>query len=252
MENLLELKKVNKRFGGVITALDVDMTVKAGEIHGLIGPNGAGKTTLLNLISGITPVDSGSISFAGEDITEYPAHKRARMGIARTFQQPRFLERSDIEENMLLSNDVAKPMHFFRSFFSKKDNSYIQELDELTRVAGFGFGLQDDMSSLTYGQKKLLEIVRSMLTHPKVILVDEPAAGLNSVEIENAVKLLQIAAKERGIGIVLIEHAMDMIMNVCDNITVLNFGQVIACGVPDEVSANEEVIAAYLGREKNA
>ncbi len=252
MEKLLELGKVNKRFGGVITALDVDMTVSAGEIHGLIGPNGAGKTTLLNLISGIVPSDSGTISFAGRDITHMPAHKRARLGIARTFQQPRFLERSDIEENMLLSNDVAKPMNFFKSFVSRKDNGYVRELDELACVAGFQFSLEDDMSSLTYGQKKLLEIIRSMLTHPKLILVDEPAAGLNRVEIDNAVKLLEIAARERGIGIVLIEHAMDMIMNVCDNITVLNFGQVIACGTPAEVSANEEVIAAYLGREKNA
>ena len=252
MEKLLELKKVNKRFGGVVTALDVDMAVGAGEIHGLIGPNGAGKTTLLNLISGLSPVDSGAIEFIGKDITSLPAHKRARMGIARTFQQPRFLERSDIEENMLLSNDVAKPMNFVKSFVSKKDNGYIHELDALAKVAGFRFSLEDDMTSLTYGQKKLLEIIRSLLTHPKLILVDEPAAGLNRVEIDNAVKLLQIAARERGIGIVLIEHAMDMIMNVCDNITVLNFGQVIACGTPEVVSANEDVIAAYLGSEKHA
>lgn len=252
MNELLRLTNVNKRFGGVVTAKDVCMSLKAGEIHGLIGPNGAGKTTLLNLISGITPADSGKIEFLGKDITNMPAHKRARLGMGRTFQSPRFLERSDIEENMLLATDLQTRKSFFHSFFSKKDASFTKDLNDLTGVAGFQFYLEDDMTSLTYGQKKLLEIIRSMLSAPKVILVDEPAAGLNSKEIENAVELLRIAAFQRNMGIILIEHSMEMIMKVCHNITVLNFGEVIATGTPKEIATNEKVIEAYLGRKQDA
>jgi ABC-type branched-subunit amino acid transport system ATPase component len=249
MENLLELIDINKRFGGVITASNVNMCLKAGEIHGLIGPNGAGKTTLLNLISGIYMADSGSIRFMGRDITGIPSHERARMGIGRTFQAPRFLERSNIEENLLLALDLKKRIPFFKSFFGKTENLLSRDLQKLTNMAGFSFCLEDDMSSLTFGQKKLLEIIRSLLASPQIILVDEPAAGLNSKEMENAVGLLQAAAYKMNIGVILIEHSMDLVMNVCKKITVLNFGEVIACGTPMEVSANEEVIAAYLGKK---
>ncbi|NLZ99775.1 MAG: ABC transporter ATP-binding protein [Clostridiaceae bacterium] len=252
MEKLLALSKVNKRFGGVVAAKDVDMEVYPGEIHGLIGPNGAGKTTMLNLISGITPVDSGTITFLGRNITKMKAHNRARMGLGRTFQTPRFLDRSDIEENILLANDLNERISFFKSFVSPKSKNFIPHLDELTRVADFSFYLEDDISSLTYGQRKMLEIIRSMITNPKLILVDEPAAGLNNVERDRVMTLLRLAAHERGIGIVLIEHSMDMIMDCCQNITVLNFGEVIACGSPQEVSNNEAVIEAYLGRRKDA
>lgn len=252
MNELLKLNSVNKRFGGVVTAKEVSLSLKAGEIHGLIGPNGAGKTTLLNLISGITPVDGGEICFLGKDITKIPAHQRARLGIGRTFQSPRFLERSDIEENLLLATDLQKRKNFFQSFISPKDMSFLEELNALSKIAGFQFCLENDMSSLTYGQKKLLEIIRSILTKPKVILVDEPAAGLNNKEIENAVALLQVAAYQMNMGIILIEHSMDMIMKVCHNITVLNFGEVIAEGTPAEIGSNERVIEAYLGRKRDA
>lgn len=251
MEKILKLNKVNKRFGGVVTALDVCMELEPGAIHGLIGPNGAGKTTLLNLISGIYEVDSGSITFMGRDITHMPSHERAHLGLGRTFQTPRFLERSNIEENLLVAADLGKRVPFWKSFISRKSLDFLDDLEHLTQLAGFSFCLEDEMDSLTFGQKKLLEIIRAILTHPKVILVDEPAAGLNNREIENAVKLLEMTAQEMGIGIILIEHSMDMIMNVCQQITVLNFGEVIACGTPAQVSSNEDVITAYLGRERN-
>ena len=146
----------------------------------------------------------------------------------------------------MVAADLGKRVPFWKSFISRKSLDFLDDREHLTQLAGFSFCLEDEMDSLTFGQKKLLEIIRAILTHPKVILVDEPAA-----EIENAVKLLEMAAQEMGIGIILIEHSMDMIMNVCQQITVLNFGEVIACGTPAQVSSNEDVITAYLGRERN-
>ncbi|MEG0751579.1 MAG: ABC transporter ATP-binding protein [Oscillospiraceae bacterium] len=252
MKPILKLTDVNKSFGGVVVAQNVCVELQEGTIHGLIGPNGAGKTTLLNLISGIYDVDSGTIEFDGKVITKMPAHQRARLGIGRTFQMPRFLDRSDIEDNLLLARDLGVKCSFISSFFGKKDKTYIKELEMLTNMADFSYYLEDDVTSLTFGQRKLLEIIRAILTNPKVILVDEPAAGLNGAEIEHAVGLLEWAAKEKNIGIILIEHSMDMIMSVCSSITVLNFGSVIACGTPDEIACNEDVITAYLGRENDA
>ena len=252
MEPILKLTDVNKTFGGVVVADHVNLSLLPGEIHGLIGPNGAGKTTLLNLISGIYEMDSGNISFLGRDISNMPAHNRARLGIGRTFQTPRFLDKTDIEENLMIAHDLSHHVPFYKSFFSQKDRSYLKLLEQLTQIAGFTFNLEDDISSLTFGQRKLLEIIRSLLAQPKVMLIDEPAAGLNGAEIENEIKLLQWATKEMGIAILLIEHSMDMIMSVCQTITVLNFGCVIACGTPNDIASNEEVIAAYLGRDDDA
>lgn len=252
MGPILKLTDVNKTFGGVVVADHVNLSLLPGEIHGLIGPNGAGKTTLLNLISGIYEMDSGNISFLGRDISNMPAHNRARLGVGRTFQTPRFLDKTDIEENLMIAHDLSHHVPFYKSFFSKKDRSYLKLLEQLTQIAGFTFNLEDDISSLTFGQRKLLEIIRSLLAQPKVMLIDEPAAGLNGAEIENEIKLLQWATKEMGIAILLIEHSMDMIMSVCQTITVLNFGCVIACGTPNDIASNEEVIAAYLGRDDDA
>lgn len=252
MEPILKLTDVNKSFGGVVVAQNVNLELYPGEIHGLIGPNGAGKTTLLNLISGIYEMDSGSITFSGRDISKMPPHNRARLGIGRTFQTPRFLDKTDIEENLMIAHDLSHRVPFYKSFFSRKDRSYLPLLEQLTQIAGFTFELENDISSLTFGQRKLLEIIRSLLAQPKVMLIDEPAAGLNGAEIENEIKLLQWATKEMGVAILLIEHSMDMIMSVCQTITVLNFGCVIACGTPDDIASSEEVIAAYLGRDEDA
>lgn len=252
MEPILKLTDVNKSFGGVVVADHVELSLYPREIHGLIGPNGAGKTTLLNLISGIYEMDSGKIEFCGKDISRTPSHDRARMGLGRTFQTPRFLDKTDIEENLMIANDLSHRVSFLKSFFSGKDRRYLDRLETLTRIAGFTFNLEDDISSLTFGQRKLLEIIRAILAEPKAILIDEPAAGLNGGEIQNEIRLLQWATRELGVGILLIEHSMDMIMSVCQVITVLNFGCVIACGTPNEIAGNEEVITAYLGRDDHA
>lgn len=248
-EILLEMRKVNKSFGGVVTAENVDLKVESGQIRGLIGPNGAGKTTLLNLISGIYEVDSGNILLCGEDITKLSAYKRSRMGIGRTFQSPRFSTRASIEDNMKVGSDLLNGMGYVQSFFGKRGVDFKKEFDELLEIAGFTFDWEDDIGALPYGQQKLLEIIRTMLAKPKIMLVDEPAAGLNGQEQDRVCDLLR-KALDQGIGVVLIEHSMDMIMSVCDRITVLNFGRVIAEGEPHEIANNKQVIEAYLGGDE--
>ena len=250
-ECLLEVRNVNKAFGGVVTAENVNMTVEAGQIRGLIGPNGAGKTTLLNLISGIYDVDSGQIIFNGQDVTKLPTHKRARMGIGRKFQSPRFMNRANIEDNLKVGTDLLNQFGYIQSFFGKKGHDFLADLNELMEIAGFTFDWEDQITALPYGQQKLLEIVRAMLARPKVILVDEPAAGLNKQEQERASQLLFKAVKS-GMGVVLIEHSMDMVMSICDRITVLSFGRVIAEGVPVEIANNKDVVEAYLGGDDDA
>jgi len=252
MKPILRLDKVCKHFGGVVAAENVSFSVMPGEIHGLIGPNGAGKSTLMNLISGIYTPDSGSVFLNEEDLSNIPSHMRARMGIGRTFQTPRFLQRSNIKDNLLLGTDLANQMGYFKSYFSKKGRNFGEELNDLMKYLDFTIDWEDDINSLAYGQRKQLEIVRSMLSHPKVMLVDEPAAGLNNKEIDDVMVLLNHAAKDLGIGVLLIEHSMDMIMNICENIVVLCFGKVIAMGGPAVISCNEAVIEAYLGRDLDA
>lgn len=249
MEPILQLQGVCKSFGGVVTAKEVNVSVLPGEIHGLIGPNGAGKSTMMNLISGIYEVDRGEIVFNGENITKTPSHIRARKGIGRTFQTPRFLQRSNIRDNLMLGVDLHDQLGYANSFFGKKGSDFLGELDELMQMAGFTFDWDDDISAIPFGQRKILEIVRSMLGHPKVMLVDEPAAGLTTQEISQARDLLTFAAKERNIGILLIEHQMDLVMGICETIDVLVFGEIVARGLPEEIAVNPIVLEAYLGRD---
>jgi ABC-type branched-subunit amino acid transport system ATPase component len=252
MNPILRLEKVSKSFGGVVAAKDVTFSVMSGTIHGLIGPNGAGKSTLMDLISGISEVDSGKVFLNEEEVTKIPPHKRARMGIGRTFQTPRFLQRSNIRDNLLLGTDLADQMGYFFSYFGKKGSDFETEMNMYMEHLNFSLDLESDIGTLTFGQRKQLEVVRALLTHPKVLLVDEPAAGLNNAEIDDIMSLLNYAASELEIGVLLIEHSMDMVMNICEQIVVINFGQVIAEGNPEEISRNEAVIEAYLGREMNA
>ena len=250
MNPVLSIKDVAKNFGGVVAAKDITFDVSGGKIHGLIGPNGAGKSTLMNMISGLLKPDRGSIWLEDREITKLPPYTRSRMGIGRTFQTPRFLNRSNIEVNLRLGTDLGNHRTgYLKSFFTKQDSTFEKELGEYMKLAGFEIDLSKDISSLTYGQLKLLEIVRSLLARPKVMLVDEPCAGLNDKEMDNVVALLRKAAYEMGIGVLLIEHSMDVVMNTCEDIVVINFGQIIAKGTPQEVSASEAVITAYLGRD---
>lgn len=246
---ILQLEGVYKSFGGVVTAKNVDLQVMPGEIHGLIGPNGAGKSTMMNLISGIYDVDQGHIYFDGTEITKVPSHMRARSGIGRTFQTPRFLYRSNIRDNLMLGVDLHDQLGYWKSFSGSKGSDFLHELDDLMELAGFTFDWDEDITAIPFGQRKILEIVRSMLGHPKVMLVDEPAAGLTTQEIKQARDLLMFAAKKRNVGVLLIEHQMDLVMSSCENIDVLVFGEILARGLPEEISVNPLVLEAYLGRD---
>lgn len=243
---VLRLDGVCKKFGGVVAADDITLELYGGETFGLIGPNGAGKTTLLNLITGIYTASSGTIILNEKNITKCPTHKRARLGIARTFQHPRLLDGCDIRTNIMLGVDLA-------SRKKKKSVEELQaEIENLLACAGLqNINLDDSIEKLAYGQQKMLEIVRALLAEPVVLLLDEPAAGLNEKEMEYIVNLIHVAT-EKNIAVLLIEHAMDLVMGICDRLTVLNFGHQITTATPEEVQKNDEVIAAYLGGGSNA
>jgi ABC-type branched-chain amino acid transport systems, ATPase component len=243
---VLKLNKICKRFGGVVAANEVSLELYEGEIFGLIGPNGSGKTTLINLITGIYTVDSGTITLIDKNITKASTHNRARLGIVRTFQHPRLLGRCDIKTNISVGKDLADKRRI------PEGDKYHERMDMLLQAAGLsGVNLSDSIEKLSYGQQKMIEIVRALLSHPKVLLLDEPAAGLNHKEMSYIVNLINIAVKE-NIAVLLIEHAMDLVMSICNRLTVLNFGQQIASGVPAEIQENQAVIKAYLGGNGNA
>ena len=242
---VLRLNDVCKNFGGVVAADEICLEMYPGEVFGLIGPNGAGKTTLLNLITGIYMPDRGTVVLGNKNISKQPTYKRARAGIARTFQHPRLLGRCDIKTNIYMGVDLANKR-------KKKSGQVDNELAVLMKTAGLEtVNLKDTVDKLSYGQQKLLEIIRAILCEPSVMLLDEPAAGLNNRETEYVGALIQ-AAVGKNIAVLLIEHAMDFVMSICDRITVLNFGPQIMTGTPKEVQENEAVIKAYLGGGNHA
>lgn len=240
-EPILTLHNVVKRFGGVTAADQVSFELYEGEVFGLIGPNGSGKTTLINLITGIYLADEGNIMLGGKKITRLSTHARSKFGIVRSFQHPRLLGRCDIETNILVGVDLAVRRHLPQA------RDYQERMKVLLETAGLaGVNLKDNTERLSYGQQKMLEIVRAMLSYPKVLLLDEPAAGLNRSEMGYIRALISMAINE-GVAVLLIEHAMDLVMEVCNRITVLNFGKQIATGLPSEIQEHTAVIEAYLG-----
>ena len=256
---LLETKHLTREFGGVIAVNDVDFTVKEGLVTGLIGPNGAGKTTLFNQITGVDKPTSGSIFFNGSEITGFPAWKISRLGIARTFQNIRLYKELTAVETVMLGlhfkvgEDPVR--HRFSQalksyFFATSENKevYARAMDWL-RFFDIDQSAQEFARNLPYGTQRELEIARALAADPKLLFLDEPAAGMNPSETAH---LMHVVDKIRGLGVtvVLIEHDMKLVMNICDQITVLNFGMKIADGTPNEIKKDKAVIEAYLGREE--
>jgi branched-chain amino acid transport system ATP-binding protein len=238
---MLELSKVSKSFGGLKVIDQVSFTVQAGSRTALIGPNGAGKTTLFNLVSGVYPVDSGTVALEGQDITALPARLRIGRGMARSFQNVRLMPHLSTVENVMLGEHWrARPLALAQG----------RRAGEAARAALAAAGLGDYpgqvVSNLPYGVQKRIEVVRALAAKPRLLLLDEPAAGLNPAEAEALSKLLERASAD-GITLLVVEHNMHFVRRLCDRVVVVNFGRKLFEGTPDEVHRDPAVREAYLG-----
>ena len=251
----LELKHVYLSFGGVKAVQDFSMTAEEGQIIGIIGPNGAGKTTIFNIISGVYTADSGQIFLDGEEITQLAQHRIALKGISRTFQNIRLFHGLNCLENVQTTLDASSKYNLLDAILltprrmKEEKRTRQRALSELEWV-GLGDYVLENPENLAYGLQRKLEIARALAADPKVLLLDEPAAGLNPKEVQELMKLILRIRNERGITILVIEHRLELIMSVSEQIYVLDFGETIAVGTPAEIQKNPEVIKAYLGEEE--
>jgi branched-chain amino acid transport system ATP-binding protein len=239
---LLDVTEVTVRFGGN-TALDAaSLAAEAGQVTGLIGPNGAGKTTLFNVVSGLLPPTSGRIAIDGRDVTRLGPTKRARKGLARTFQRLELFTMLTVRENIRVAADIHK-----RWARDKEDPA--ERTEQIIDRVGLRPSADARVTSLPTGQGRLVELGRALACKPSILLLDEPASGQDDKETEQFAQLLRQLAGE-GIAVVLVEHDVQLVMAVCDRISVLDFGQIIAEGTPAEIQKDEAVLAAYLGAAK--
>lgn len=250
-EIVLEVKNLIKKFDGLVAVNDLSFKVKKGRIHALIGPNGAGKTTTVNMITGTDPQNEGDILFCGKSILKLPVYSRAKLGIGRTFQNIKLFSSMTVLENLMIGAQCNTNQHILTYLVNlKKAKAEEELLKEKAEVILDFIGMyrykDEIVSNLAYGRQKMTELGRTLMMDPKLILLDEPAAGLNPSERKTFIDIIW-KVFEQDIDIFLIEHNMDVVMNLSHDITVLNFGCKIAEGGSKEIQNNEEVITAYLG-----
>ena len=252
MSDLLAITGLSRRFGGVVAVDGVDLSIASGEVHGLIGPNGAGKTTMLNLVSGHLLASNGSVLFDGTDVTRSATERRAVAGMRRTFQNLKLFKEMTTIQNVMVGLHASSKAEIFSALFRtgaqrREEHDVREQARAALDFVGL-LGTEDNLAgSLPYGHQRLLEIARAIVARPKLLLLDEPAAGLNSTEGGRLVDLIR-RIRARGITIMMVEHHMEVVMPTCDRITVLNYGRRLAQGPPAEIRRDPEVIRAYLGK----
>lgn len=244
-EALIEVENVSKAFGGVVANSGISLSVPEGRITGLIGPNGSGKTTLFNSIVGFHPIDSGSIRFQGKEISKLKVQKIARLGMLRTFQQTRIYSKMDCVQNMLIS--VPHRNAQFLDMFTRFPPETLEKAEQLLEFVGLYQKRHLISGDLSFGQQKLLEFAMALMNDPKVLLLDEPTAGINPTLINGLIDRLKRANSEFGITLFVIEHNMRVIMNLAESIYCLAHGEMLAYGSPDDIQNDQRVIDAYLG-----
>jgi branched-chain amino acid transport system ATP-binding protein len=257
MTPILQIKNVTKRYGGLTAVNDVSFDVKQGEILSVIGPNGAGKSTLFKLISSFVPATAGEVLFNGERISSLAPHKVARMGVVRTFQETTIFRSMTVRENIIVSHHLRSKASLFGFFLGTRqaredEADFAASADDIVDFLGLQAIRNELASNLPQGHLRALGMAIGLATDPKVILLDEPFAGMNHDETMKMVGLVRRLRDERGVTVLLVEHDMPAVMKISDRIVCINFGQKIAEGTPQEIRENEKVIEAYLGSEDAA
>ena len=245
---MIRAEALSKSFGGVRAVQNVSVSVPEKSIFALIGPNGAGKSTLLNLLSGIYQPNAGSLTYGSENLIGLPAYRRVRLGIARTFQKIRLFKQLTLLENVLAGFHIHHDTPFWRYLAFGDRGRFRDEARELLAFLGLGAREGERAGALPYGQQRMLEIARALATRPKFFMLDEPAAGLNAAEVDFLLQRL-VDINGRGITLLVVEHNMDLVMNVAQRVFVMDHGEPLFEGTPREVQANRAVVAAYLGGE---
>lgn len=241
---ILETRGITVRFGGHVAVKDVSIGIEPGTVTGLIGPNGAGKTTLFNTITGLQRPTAGAVFLDGRDVTSLPPYKRARMGMARTFQRLELFVSLSVRDNLRVAGDIHNAN-------GRTKIDVDEETDRLLELTGLADIASTDVSDVPTGRARVVEVARALMTSPRVLLLDEPASGQTEQETEAFAALLRELA-DSGLAICLVEHDIPLVMKICSRIHVLDYGAVLASGVPDEIRNDPAVINAYIGTEEEA